>query len=152
MRSKFDSQDFVQAVWVSFFANVPTISRFDSPDALVAFLIRVASNKVIEECRRRLQGQKYNVNRERSLNSSVLRSGLSPKTNAPTPSEFAVANERWGQLTHGQSSRDMQILKLRADGATLTEIAEKLDVSERTIRRFIRRLSDQFVPDEIILE
>ena len=59
MRSKVDSQDLSQAVWASFFGHLDAISQFDQPDALVAFLIRVATNKTIDECRRRLMTEKH---------------------------------------------------------------------------------------------
>src|SRR5258708_5874829 len=52
MRSKVDSTDFAQSVWASFFANVATADRFDRPEALMAYLGRLARNKVIEEFRR----------------------------------------------------------------------------------------------------
>src|SRR5262245_19785193 len=40
LRSKFDSVDFVQDVWGSFFANLPQGSAFREPQDLVAFLTR----------------------------------------------------------------------------------------------------------------
>src|SRR5947209_4307143 len=60
LRSKFDSLDFVQDVWASFFARRPPENIFASPEALFAFLARVAQHKVIEATRQRLQTQKYN--------------------------------------------------------------------------------------------
>ena len=54
LRSKFDSQDFVQDVWASFFANPPPEGKFDQPRRLVAFLRRIASNKVANAARQYL--------------------------------------------------------------------------------------------------
>src|SRR4051812_39041854 len=56
LRPKFDSQDFVQAVWASFFAFRTNFFHFDSPRQLAAFLTELAQNKVIEAVRKRLQG------------------------------------------------------------------------------------------------
>ena len=42
LRSKFDSIDFVQDVWASFFADPPQELGFDNPNALVAYLVRRA--------------------------------------------------------------------------------------------------------------
>src|SRR5581483_11639550 len=67
LRSKFDSVDFVQAVWASFFTGTPRQRRFDHPQALMAFLVTLAQNKVIDAVRQRMQTQKHNVNRERPL-------------------------------------------------------------------------------------
>ncbi|NOX55263.1 MAG: sigma-70 family RNA polymerase sigma factor, partial [Planctomycetes bacterium] len=47
MRSQFDSVDFLQATLASFCAHPSWLSRFDRPDALIKFLARVATNKVI---------------------------------------------------------------------------------------------------------
>ena len=52
LRSKYDSVDFVQAVWASFFAEDSQDRRFDHPDALIAFLATLAQNKVIDAVRR----------------------------------------------------------------------------------------------------
>ena len=65
LRPKFDSQDFVQAVWASFFAVLPDRYSFDRPEDLVALLTEMARNKVVDAVRQRLLTQKYNVSRER---------------------------------------------------------------------------------------
>lgn len=142
LRSKFDSQDFVQMVWASFFENLSTISTFDRPEAVVGFLIRVATNKVIDECRRRLT-MKYNVNHEFSLDGSAEWVKRAAATTDPTPSGIAVANEQWHRLIDGQPSRYRRILELRFAGETYENIAEEVNVSEKTVRRVIRRLSQR---------
>ena len=67
MRSKFDSVDFVQMVWASFFADRQRLANIHKPEDLLRYLVTMARNKVIEESRRRMKHQKHNVNRERSL-------------------------------------------------------------------------------------
>lgn len=53
LRSRFDSIDFLQSVWGSFFRRVRSgPSEFEEPRHLVAFLARAAKNKVIDEYRR----------------------------------------------------------------------------------------------------
>src|ERR1051326_6897254 len=71
IRSKFDSVEFAQGAWASFFASSMANRRFESPKALIAYLTRLAKHKVIEALRQRLQAQKYDVNRERSMDDSV---------------------------------------------------------------------------------
>ena len=46
LRSKFDSLDFVQLVWSSFFRDRGRLDRFNHPEELVAFLVTMARNKV----------------------------------------------------------------------------------------------------------
>src|SRR5690606_8481400 len=46
IRSQYDSQDFAQAVWASFFRHRETIARFRKPGELAAYLGTMAGNKV----------------------------------------------------------------------------------------------------------
>src|ERR1700722_12229829 len=48
VRSKFDSLDFVQYVWASFFAEPAQQRVFESPEHLVRFLTKLARNKVVD--------------------------------------------------------------------------------------------------------
>src|SRR6266850_5492957 len=61
LRSKFDSADFVQAVWTSFFAMPLDEMRFQHPEELAAFLMQLARNKVVDAVRQRLQTGRYDV-------------------------------------------------------------------------------------------
>lgn len=49
MRSKFDSEDFVQMVWISFFAEPTRIAQFEQPDELIRYLAGMAMNKLTQE-------------------------------------------------------------------------------------------------------
>lgn len=141
LRSKFDSDDFAQAVWASFFTNREAVVRFRYPEELIAFLARVASNKVVDECRRRFATAKHNVTRERSLEQSAAVTRQSLLADTPRPSQIVTAREQWEQLTRGQPSRYVRMLELRTSGATYDEIAAELHVDESTVRRVIRRLA-----------
>src|SRR6478672_13692675 len=52
LRSKFDSQDFVQQVWASFFVGDGRLPDFETPDDLIAYLVRLAMKKGVMEGRR----------------------------------------------------------------------------------------------------
>jgi RNA polymerase sigma factor (sigma-70 family) len=143
LRSKFDSQDFVQAVWASFFGNLNQVRTFDCPEALLAFLTRVAGNKVVDECRRRLMTQKNDVKREVSIDNSEAFLHHVLHDQQPTPSEFAMANEQWDHIVDGQPLHYAEILRMRATGATHKEIAESLGINPSTVRRAIQRLAGQ---------
>jgi DNA-directed RNA polymerase specialized sigma24 family protein len=49
IRPKFDSFDFTQAVWASFFAGVQQRMTFQRPEDLVGYLAAMAHYKVIDE-------------------------------------------------------------------------------------------------------
>src|SRR5208337_4782702 len=68
LRTQFDSMDFVQAVWQSFFSGLRKSSRgFDNIHHLRGFLAGVARNKVFEEHRRLTKTEKYAIAREERL-------------------------------------------------------------------------------------
>jgi hypothetical protein len=65
LRSRFDSLDFLQSVWGSFFKRVRGgPAEFEDSRHLVAFLARAAKNKVIDEYRR-AASLKQDMHRER---------------------------------------------------------------------------------------
>jgi RNA polymerase sigma factor (sigma-70 family) len=138
MRTKFDSADFVQAVWASFFALPLERYHLEQSEALVGLLFHLARNKVVEAVRQRLQTQKYNINRERALDENQARPAREPE---PSPSEIAMAREEWARLLAGQPVRSQQILMALRDGETQQSAAEQLGLNERTVRRVIRKIA-----------
>jgi hypothetical protein len=91
MRPQFDSIDFQQDVWASFFCGDPNRYQFDSPEALVRYLSEMAYNKVVEVFRQRLLSPKRDVNRERSLDQLYF-DQVAPEVAARHPSR---ASWRW---------------------------------------------------------
>ena len=140
IRSKFDSIDFTQAVWATFFGNIDQAGEFKTPEAFVAWLGAVAQNKVIDETRRRLVYQKANVNREQAIGNDSLRE---PPQQAVTPSQEAIANEQWSRITRTVPESHRQMLALKAQGNSNEEIARVLGCNERTVRRVIRKLESK---------
>jgi RNA polymerase sigma factor (sigma-70 family) len=145
LRTRFDSLDFVQDVWASFFANPPALQRYDSPEALLKFLVAVARNKVMEVVRQGLKTEKHNLNRERSLDGSVAIQAAGVPARQPTPSQLFAAEERWNQLLHQIPDQHQQMLHLLREGNTHEQIARQLGVNERTVRRALAKLAPRRV-------
>ncbi len=141
IRGKFDSEDFAQAVWASFFSSPDQLDGVVEPQQLVGLLARMARNKVIDEMRRRIQTQKYSVRRERAL-GDVEQAGGRLKSREPTPSQFAMARERWMGILESQPERHRRIIRLRLMGKTNRSIAQQLGLSERTVQRVLDRLTE----------
>jgi RNA polymerase sigma-70 factor (ECF subfamily) len=140
LRSKFDSLDFVQMVWASFFTEREKLANFTEPTDLIKYLATMAQRKLIQESRRRLQGQKHNVGRERALIAgSEDESTYVRKSN--TPSQIVMAKDRLEAMMREQSERDRQVVELRMQGLTFVEIGEKLGIHERTAREVIEKLA-----------
>src|SRR6476661_6490211 len=98
LRSRFDSLDFLQSVWGSFFRRVRTgPAEFEDSRHLVAFLARAAKNKVIDEYRR-AASRKQDMHRE----EPHWVDGGRPKdlpADIDSPSEVAQAREAFGRLS-----------------------------------------------------
>jgi RNA polymerase sigma factor (sigma-70 family) len=140
LRTRFDSIDFVQSVWQSFLVDRGDDSReFDDVEHFRGYLYGMVRNKVSEQHRRLTRTAKYDLGREERLyvrrgDREVLREVVSPD---PTPSQTIQANDRMAQLTAGRSPRDVEVLTLRRQGLTFTEIAARTGIHERAVRRVI---------------
>jgi RNA polymerase sigma-70 factor (ECF subfamily) len=138
LRSKFDSVDFVQSVWASFFEDRDRVGDFPTPNHLVRYLGLMAQSKVVNESRRRLETQKTDVGREVSLErSSLLRSLASP---GPTASEVFIAKERAQRMAAGDSIRRKRVIALKRSGHSNLAIAVRLKIQVKAVQRIIRRL------------
>lgn len=140
LRNKFDSGDFAQAVWASFFTAFQAIPALDQPGQLISLLSSMARNKVVDETRRRLDTLKYDVQRERPLQSVGEGDEAVATSRDPTPSQIAIARERWVRMLRDQPVQHQQIIRQRLMGRTNPSIAANLGISERTVRRVIERL------------
>jgi RNA polymerase sigma-70 factor (ECF subfamily) len=141
LRSNYDSLDFAQAVWASFFAHVPHDPSLHRPEALVGFLAKLTQNKIIDIFRHHYQTQKNNLNRECSLDDSAVSPAANLVARQPTPSQVAVAKEQWHRLVEGQPARYRPILLRLLNGHTHQAIAQKLSVSGKTVQRLVRNLA-----------
>lgn len=142
IRPKFDSADFVQAVWASFFTSRTEILRFSEPDDLIAFLVRMAYNKVLSEVRHRTVHQRHNVLREQPLRDSTLPAPETPRGHQPTPSQVAVAREHWRRMLANQPEKVQHMLAMRYMGETYEQIGDKMGMHERTVRKIIEQALD----------
>ncbi len=145
LRPAFDSLDFVQDVWASFF-RIPD-RQFDSPERLVAFLTCVARNKVVDATRGHLGTLKRGLRRE------VPKQPPRPDPEAvplfardETPSQAAIGQELWEQMLDGQPPAYRQVLVMLRDGCTQAEVAERLKLNRRTVYRVLERALEKIQP------
>jgi RNA polymerase sigma factor (sigma-70 family) len=139
LRAAYDSDDFLQAVWASFFTMGPQDYTFESPEALVAFLSQVAYNKVVEVFRHRVQTQKRDVAREVPLDDLSREQPV----RQPTPSQEAIANEAWQQLLDGLPPQGRRALELLRQGHTHQEVARLVRLHPKMIQRILHRLNGE---------
>ena len=138
LRSRYDSLDFVNDVWASFFANPPREERLSDSASLIGYLARMARNKV-GEVGRRASTAKNDRDRETSLDvvARATRGGGLPAPDA-TPSQIVGAEDEFERLLRGRSPMHQGILTLLRDGMTYREIADRLNTTEKTVQRLVR--------------
>jgi RNA polymerase sigma factor (sigma-70 family) len=143
LRKLYDSMDFAQSVWASFFHTPAERYNFPTPQALVRFLARVASNKVIETNRKRMQTARHGLRREDSLEAPLggeLKLGEVVPGPDHTPSQYVIADEQWEYLLRGLPDGHRRILEMVRKGYTYVEIAGALNEHPKKIQRLIQYL------------
>ncbi len=150
LRAQFDSMDFVQAVWASVFTGSDRrLGEFENERHFRAFLAGVARNKVKAEYRRRTKSTKYDLRREEPL--FIQRKGrdepIALASSDPTPSQQVQAEDRLKKIVEGRTPIASQVVALRREGLTFEEIAQRLGIHERTVRRIIDDLRRRCDPE-----
>ncbi len=143
LRNQFDTVDFTQVVWSSVITDCRDRAEpFDDAKHLLGFLAGVVHNKIAQEYRRRTRTRKYDIGREQPLyvrrgSRDVLRE---VPADDPTPSEEVQAEDRLDQLVAGRSPVEVQIVELRRQGLTIDEVAARLNLHEKAVRRVLDAL------------
>jgi RNA polymerase sigma factor (sigma-70 family) len=143
MRSLYDSTDFASDVMKSLAANADRLD-FDSFASLVAFLSRVAEQKVIDEYRR-VHALKRDIDREERLEQR--NDGERPMGYAadqPTASQFALAREAQECLLDGKNGMERRAIQWKEEGYTTEEIASKTGWGVRKVQRFFQALLQSY--------
>jgi len=137
LRVRYDSTDFLQDVWKSFFVTEARRRVFSDPAHLVRFLANMACHKVADGYRRQTAGRRTAPRPEHSFDSALAH----PAAKEPTPSTCASAKEELDRLMRDRPTIDRQVAVLLAQGDSHNEVAKKLAINVRTVRRIIRRLA-----------
>lgn len=134
LRLRFDSMDFTQDVWHSFFRNALDDRQLLSEKHLIAYLSSMARNKVMEEYRHQMR-QKTGLMRNVNNLSMADFPGREP-----TPSTGAMVDDEWERLTAGLSKRHRAMLAKLRQGNSYKDIAAEFGLSEKTLQRLVGRL------------
>lgn len=140
MRSQFDSMDFAQDVWASFFATTADKYDLTNPGQLIGLLTAIARNKVIAAVRQRVEAQKSGLMMENSLETHLDR-GANLASPQQTPSQILMDREAWNALLANQPPVYRCILLMLRNGKRPETIAQTLKVSIRTVRRVMNKLN-----------
>jgi DNA-directed RNA polymerase specialized sigma24 family protein len=139
MRSLYDSTDFAGDVMKSLAANFGHLG-LTSIDSLMAFLIREAEQKVIDEYRRR-HGLERDMRRERPILSDGPAAGpMLLSSDGQSASQLAQANEVYERLLSRADETERSIIRLKREGYSNVDIAERTGWNVRKIQRFLKDL------------
>jgi|GEM_PF-500251 RNA polymerase sigma factor (sigma-70 family) len=147
-RNLYDSDDLVQCVWASFVRIQDRLGELDSPQRFVGLLAKMARNKVVDAVRkeeRRVPETTGAVSGDAKSRSEIIRQATD---RTPTPSQFLVAKEHWTKMVEGKSENVRKVLELRLQGLTFREIATELSITERSARRYVNELLEQWLSRE----
>jgi RNA polymerase sigma factor (sigma-70 family) len=144
LRTQYDTLDFLQAVWASFFAAPFEDYKFEQPKDLVGFLARMAYNKVVDATRRRFGTVKHSINGEVRFEEGRGASAEHVPVRQPTPSQLVMAEERWEQLVRGLTPPFRRVLELLRKGYTHKKIAHEVGLHPKMIQRFLRQLAERW--------
>ena len=147
LQSKFDASDFRQDVYLSLLRKKSINKLANNPSRLAAYLANMARNKVVDQFRKRVINDKYDVNKEYSLHHADKVHPNALGSNDPTASQVAIANEIKDDLLASLTPKYRNVVLLKQNGATYTDIARTLKIDRKTVRRVIERLR-QRTPDE----
>lgn len=138
VRARFDSHDVVQSVWAETLQKVREGRaqwRFTDEGRLRSFLVRLTRNRLIDFYRR----NRTSLARERSLAAHDADRLTSPR--GDRPSEQVQARELWSRLLAACDPSHRELLRMKARGAALAEIAERTGLHEGSVRRILYELA-----------
>ncbi len=142
LRAKFDSTDIVQSVWANVLEGFRTAGwRFADADHLRAFLVKLTRNRFID----RVRHHRSALEHERALGAAEPEQ--LPTSPQPRPSEIAQADDLWRQMLTLCPPAHHDLLRLKREGCSLDEIAERTGLHKSSVRRILydlaRRLADR---------
>jgi RNA polymerase sigma factor (sigma-70 family) len=138
LRSRYDSLDFVQDVWLAFLASGPHEGA-DDAKSLLALLKVLARNKVLEKSRQCFHSERHNIHAEFSLEEPWVVPDDYLDAGEPTPSEIVTGEEEMEQYLQSLPPIYRAVIQLLWEGCSVAQVAERLELDRRTVYRIIAR-------------
>jgi RNA polymerase sigma-70 factor (ECF subfamily) len=137
---RVDPEDVMQSVFRTFFDRAKAGEfRLDAPDDLCKLLTRITIHKTLRQVVFH-QAAKRDLKRETAEGEDGPRVLLELLDREPTPEEANVFVDQLEDFLGQLRAQDRQILELRLQGHKNAEIAARMGVSERKIRRLMERV------------
>jgi RNA polymerase sigma-70 factor (ECF subfamily) len=140
LRGKVGCDDLLQEVWTAFFTKALPNEEFSSPKSLAAYLKAMAINKTVEADRKWLDHGRHDVKREQSLEGLARADQEQLLGKQPLPPVSAESHEDLERLRNTLPAKYQLVVDLLLTGHTQEEIAARLGLSDRTVRRILCQL------------
>ena len=141
LRRRLDPEDVVQSAFRTFLRRAER-GQFElaDDDRLWQLLCAITLNKARQQARRHLR-QKRSLQTETYLDGEQQASKSTPASAEPTPDEAAILVDLVEELlAESRDTDEREIVTYRLQDFTNEEIAQKVNCSERTVRRIVQRL------------
>ncbi len=148
--SRVDEEDIVQSVLRSFFRrNQGNEFYFDDSLDVRSLLAAMTYRKVINTIKHHHRDRRRTT-REQSSSTSDGSSQLADRN--PTPEELNILVDYLAWILNQLNSAQREMIQLRLEGYTVAEIADRVQLSQRTVKRALARArelaSDRIAADE----
>lgn len=147
LKRRLGPEDIVQSVCRTFVRRARGGEfQLEGDDGLWRLLCAMTLTKVRQHARfhyrqRRSLQKEVRLETERDFDSGAADRLVSqPAANAPTPSEAAEFADQMNQFLASLGEEERRLVQLRLEGLTQPEIADRLECSERTVRRLQKRV------------
>jgi RNA polymerase sigma factor (sigma-70 family) len=140
LRGKVGCDDLLQEVWAAFLTKSLPNEEFSSPESLAAYLKAMAINKTLEANRKWLDHGRHDVKREQSLEGLGRGDQEQLIGKEPLPLASAESHEEMDRVRSTLPAKYQPVVDLLLAGCTQDEIATRLGLSARTVRRIIHNL------------
>jgi len=140
LRSKFDSVDVVQSVWADLLTGFRDGGwQFHTAPQLRAFLIKVTRNRFIDRVRKNRRATEH----QRPLDDTPV----DERSAAESPSQVAQAGELWDRMMALCPPAHHELLRLKRDGHSLSDIASRTGLHPSSVRRILYDLARKLAAD-----
>jgi RNA polymerase sigma-70 factor (ECF subfamily) len=146
LASRMDPEDVLQSAYRSFFNGLGhgkfAIERADELWGLLAAITlhKLCRKVAYHKAKKRAVQREYQPERDQDL----LKSYPDLVSELPTPSEAAELVEELDLVMQQLTPQERRILELRLEGYTSEEIADHLHRSDRTVRRAMEKVRNEF--------
>lgn len=144
---RVDAEDVVQSAFRSFFVGMDKDRfEFDEAGDLWRLLVVMSLNKLRRKAAHH-GAAKRGMSAEQSINHTNRQGEavcFETAASEPLPDAAAAMMDELENLTDGFDERQVRILRLRLHGYQMTEIADEMQCSERTIRRALEKVRQRW--------